>query len=85
MVYKGGSGSSSIVQRCRYERSYDEIRSRGVKVRGRQLLLPQGFLQVAMVLDDKVGEGGQDQKRSRQSRKEAASSSARASSIGRGS
>ncbi|RZS22667.1 hypothetical protein BHM03_00055476 [Ensete ventricosum] len=36
-------------------------RNGGVKVRGSQLL-PRGLFQAVAVLDDKVGEGGQDQK-----------------------
>lgn len=55
------------------------------KVGGRQQLLPRGLLQAVAVLDDKVGEGDRDQKRRSQSRREVASSTARASSSGRGS
>ncbi|RRT35160.1 hypothetical protein B296_00023395 [Ensete ventricosum] len=56
-------------------RSTREVRTRsgGVKIERRQLL-PRGLLQAATVLDDEVGEGGQDQKRRSQGWREATSS-----------
>ena len=60
MVYKGSTGSSSIIRWCRYDEDCNETRSRGVEVRGRQLLLPRGLFQAATVLDDEVDKGGRE-------------------------
>ncbi|RWW17194.1 hypothetical protein GW17_00018885 [Ensete ventricosum] len=64
---KGGSFffHKSFFKQLRFltTRSAREVGTRngGVKVRGSQLL-PRGLFQAVAVLDDKVGEGGQDQK-----------------------